>query len=203
MKLAFHVDTRYCSGCKSCQLACKDKNKLPVGQLWRRVYEITEGEWQPRGAAWTQNIKAYNVSISCNHCERCICIEVCPVKAYQRREDGVVTIDQSRCMGCGYCALACPYGAPQFNPELGRMGKCDFCQDRLEAGKPPVCVEACPMRIISYGDRDEMTVRLGPERQVFPLPSETLTEPNLLIRPHPDAAEIESPVPLLSNPEEV
>ncbi len=202
MKLAFHVDTRYCSGCKSCQLACKDKNNLPVGELWRRVYEITEGEWTKKGEAWENTVKAYNVSVSCNHCEKCICIEVCPVKAYTRGEDGAVRIDQNRCMGCQYCAMACPYGAPQFNPAINRMGKCDFCEDRIAKGENPVCVDACPMRIITWGDRDELIEKFGPKAEIYPLPPDKLTDPSLLIKPHPDAEVAESE-PDLSNAEEV
>ncbi len=203
MNLAFHVDTRYCSGCKSCQLACKDKNELPVGQLWRRVYEVTEGAWQARGKAWLHTIKAYNISISCNHCKKCVCEEVCPVNAYRRDEQGIVYIDNSRCMGCRYCAWACPYGAPQFRPETGRMGKCDFCRDRLEEGRPPVCVEACPMRLISWGDREDLKLRFGPDAQIYPLPAREMTDPSLLIWPHRDAGAFDQLGPELSNPEEV
>jgi len=203
MNLAFHVDTRYCTGCKTCQLACKDKNELPVGQLWRRVYEVSEGGWEPRGKAWLHSVTAYNISISCNHCQKCICEEVCPVKAYSRDENGIVTIDQNRCMGCKYCAWACPYGAPQFNPLTGRMGKCDFCRDRIEEGLPPVCVEACPMRVLSWGDRKELELRFGHDAHIFPLPAAELTQPSLLIHPHQKALSIDAPPQNLSNSEEV
>lgn len=203
MNIAFHVDTRFCSGCKSCQLACKDQNNLPVGQLWRRVYEISSGEWVSRGKAWLHNVIAYNLSISCNHCTKCICEEVCPAEAYRRDENGVVWIDPNRCMGCQYCAMACPYNAPQFNPLTGRMGKCDFCRDRLENGLDPVCVQACPMRVISWGDRNELEKKFGPDAQLFPLPPKELTDPSLLVHPHPNALKTNASFEELANPEEV
>lgn len=203
MNLAFHIDTRYCSGCKSCQLACKDYNGLPTGQLWRRVYEVSSGSWQARGPAWLHTVTAYNVSISCNHCKKCICEEICPTKAYRRDENGIVWIDQNRCMGCQYCAMACPYNAPQFNPIKGRMGKCDFCRDRLKENLEPICVQACPMRVISWGDKDDLLQRFGPGSNLFPLPPSEPTEPSLIVEPHPSALKGDDPAGLLSNSEEV
>jgi len=136
-QLAFFFDSSACSGCKACQAACKDKHHLPVGLLWRRVYEVTGGGWTRSGAAWMSNVFAYNLSISCNHCERPICVEVCPTRAMHKRADGLVVVDQDRCMGCQYCSWACPYDAPQYDSASGHMTKCDFCADNLEAGLPP------------------------------------------------------------------
>ena len=138
----FYLDTSCCTGCKACQIACKDKNDLPVGVLWRRVVEVQGGEWLPRSDAWLTNVFAYFVSAACMHCELPICAEVCPTRAITRREDGIVTIDPGRCMGCRYCEMACPYKAPQFDPVSGVMTKCDFCYDLLDDGKSPACVAA-------------------------------------------------------------
>ena len=99
--------------------------------------------------------------------------------------------------------MACPYGAPQFNPILGRMGKCDFCRDRIQQGQAPVCVQACPMRIISWGEHQELKQRFESVHQIFPLPNQELTEPSLLITPHRDAANKDSSNLDLANPEEV
>jgi len=189
MTYAFHFDSTYCSGCKACQAACKDKNQLPVGVLWRRVVEVSGGEWQRHGGAWNNTVFAYNLSISCNHCVHPKCAGVCPVDAYNVRDDGIVILDPSKCVGCGYCAWACPYGAPQYNPQAGHMTKCDFCLDQLEQGLPPVCVAACPLRVLDYGgDTVEQGVALwavSPEEHPFTLPVYSHTQPRLAIQPHP------------------
>ena len=75
---AFHVDSSICSGCKACQIACKDRNDLADGIRWRRVYEVAGGEWHQEGTAWRPDIFAYHLSLSCNHCKRPICVECCP-----------------------------------------------------------------------------------------------------------------------------
>lgn len=146
MPYAFYLDSRFCSGCKACQVACKDHNNLPVGILWRRVYEIAGGEWHKQGSAWEHNVYAYNLSIACNHCARPICVEVCPASAISVRTDGIVSLSSDLCIGCQYCSWACPYSAPQFDAAAGRMTKCNFCKDNIDAGIPPACVSACPLR---------------------------------------------------------
>ncbi|MGD9264418.1 MAG: dimethylsulfoxide reductase subunit B [Lysobacterales bacterium] len=184
-RLAFHFDSAACSGCKACLVACKDKNDLPVGQLWRRVYEIAGGGWQKRGAAWEQDVFAYNLSISCNHCEDPPCVANCPTGALAKRGDGIVTLDQNRCVGCKYCAWSCPYGAPQFNPDRRVMGKCDLCADYVDAGKNPSCVDACPMRALDFGDYDELLERHGEPENVYPQPDDSFTRPSICVRAHP------------------
>ena len=202
----FYFDSSSCSGCKACQAACKDKHGLEVGRLWRRVYEVSGGGWQAVGASWQQTVFAYNLSISCNHCEQPICMEVCPAKAIRQRPDGIVLIDSRRCLGCRYCAWACPYGAPQYDEQAGRMTKCTFCYDELEQGRPPACVAACPLRALDYGDRAELEQRYGPlstAAPVFPLPASELTSPALLLTPHAAAPQAEREATPIGNEEEV
>ncbi|HPL30063.1 MAG TPA: dimethylsulfoxide reductase subunit B, partial [Anaerolineae bacterium] len=201
-QLAFYLDATACTGCKACQEACKDRHGLPLGALWRRVYEVVGGGWRRAGAAWAHDVFAYNLSLACNHCERPICVEVCPTGAIVKRPDGIVLIDQSKCIGCGYCAWACPYGAPQYDAATGRMGKCTFCVEEIDAGRPPACVAACPMRALDYGERAELEARhpLSAGKAVCPLPGEGLTRPALLIRAHQDAGRSEGSV---ANREEV
>ncbi|MCJ7702103.1 MAG: dimethylsulfoxide reductase subunit B [Anaerolineales bacterium] len=187
-RYGFYIDTRSCTGCKACQIACKDKNNLPVGVLWRRVVEVQGGEWLPRGEAWLTNVFAYFISAACMHCELPICAEVCPTQAITQRDDGIVTIDSERCMGCRYCEMACPYKAPQFDPAQGLMTKCDFCSDLIDEGKSPACVTACQMRVLHFGDIDELRVEHGRVADVYPLPDPRLTKPALVLTPHPDAA---------------
>ena len=199
-RLAFFFDSSTCSGCKTCQVACKDKNDLPVGQVWRRVYEVSGGGWKKEGTAWRNDVFAYNLSLSCNHCEDPICANNCPTKAIRKREDGIVLIDQNSCIGCKYCAWVCPYGAPQFNPEKGVMGKCDLCADYVDQGKNPSCVDACPMRALDFGDYDELVRKYGESEHIYPLPSPSITGPSLCIRAHQNAGGAD---PAVTNIEEV
>ena len=202
-QLAFYFDSSACSGCKACQAACKDKNSLPVGVLWRHVYEVCGGGWTRIGDAWTSDVFAYNISLSCNHCARPICVEVCPARAITKRADGIVLIDQDKCVGCQYCSWACPYGAPQYDAQRGRMTKCDFCADNIDAGRPPACVAACPLRALNFGPMDDLTAKYGSTRSVYPLPETNLTEPAWLIKPHQAAAQASSESARIGNREEV
>ena len=179
---------------------CKDKNNLPVGQVWRRVYEVTGGSLERQGNAWKQDVFAYNLSMSCNHCEDPICVKNCPTHALWKREDGVVQIDQNLCIGCKYCSWVCPYGAPQFDSQKGVMGKCDFCADYIDQGKNPSCVDACPMRALDFGDYQALLDKYGPSDHIYPLPAHSITEPSLCIKAHPNA---DKPNPEVSNIEEV
>jgi anaerobic dimethyl sulfoxide reductase subunit B (iron-sulfur subunit) len=210
MTYAFSFDSKFCSGCKACQAACKDKNNLPTGVLWRRVYEVTGGTWQNVGVGspnpvWENSVFAYNLSMSCNHCAYPKCAGVCPVDAYVLREDGIVFLDTTKCVGCGYCAWACPYGAPQYNPDAGHMTKCDFCVDQLEQGLPPACVAACPLRVLDYGEAESqkgITLWDVPSTtHPFPMPEFSHTQPHLAIQPHPAMNSAEEKI--VANIEEV
>ena len=205
---SFYFDSSSCSGCKACQAACKDKHDLPVGMLWRRVYEVSGGGWQKQGEAWIADAYAYNLSISCNHCQQPACVEACPAAALYQRPDGLVLIEAEHCIGCKYCTWACPYGAPQYDPDYRVMTKCTGCEDNLAAGLPPACVAACPLRVLDFGDPELMQARYavsgnGLAQSVPPLPGKELTQPGLLIRPHRDAGRTAGQPPRLANLEEV
>lgn len=203
-QLGFYLDLQGCTGCKACQIACKDKNGLGVSLLWRRVVEINGGEWLLLGNAWLDNTFTYNLSTACMHCENPICMEVCPTRAISKRDaDGIVLIDPKRCMGCRYCEWACPYGAPQFNPASGVMTKCNLCYDYLDAGKPPACVSACQMRVLEFGDLDELRAKYGALNDVFPLPDPSLTQPAVVFTPHRDVVYAETGAARISNGEEI
>jgi len=198
MAYAFTFDESSCTGCKACQAACKDKNNLPLGVLWRRVYEVSGGKWTQTGEAWTSTVFAYNLSIACNHCVHPKCAGVCPVDAYEVRSDGIVLINTKKCIGCGYCAWACPYDAPQVDKPAGYMTKCNLCYDNLDVGLPPACVAACPLRCLelvesSYLGIEEKGLVLwstpGAEHP-FPLPKLSRTEPHLVIKPHPAGKQV-------------
>ena len=183
--LGFHLDTSACIGCKACQIACKDKNNLPVGVSWRRVIEYGGGGWRPEGGLMVPvGIFAYYVSISCMHCRQPACLPACPAAAIIKRKDGVVTVDSTRCLGCHYCQWACPYGAPQFGLQGDSMSKCNFCVDLQAIGQNPVCVDACPMRALHWGDLSELQSEYGVIKAVEPLPGPDRTQPSFIVTPH-------------------
>jgi anaerobic dimethyl sulfoxide reductase subunit B (iron-sulfur subunit) len=196
----FFVDSSACSGCKACAMACRDKNDLPAGVRWRRVYEVAGGGWRKEGEAWIPDLTVYNLSIACNHCEKPLCRDGCPARAIEKRENGIVAIDPAKCLGCRYCEWTCPYGAPQFDEAAGVMTKCDLCADLIERSETPACVRACPMRALDFGEVEELKAKYRAAADVHPLPSAEMTEPSLVVKPHRDAAEASA---LLKNREEV
>jgi anaerobic dimethyl sulfoxide reductase subunit B (iron-sulfur subunit) len=202
-QLAFYFDASACSGCKACQMACKDKHGLNAGLLWRRVYEISGGEWIKKSKAWTPNVFAYNLSLACNHCQKPICQASCPTGAISKRKDGIVLIDASKCIGCRYCEWGCPYGSPQYNESTGTMTKCHFCYDYIDMGKPPACVASCPMRALDFGPLSKLKKKYPGTQNIYPLPAPNLTEPAIVIQPHKDSAKASKANASVANWEEV
>jgi anaerobic dimethyl sulfoxide reductase subunit B (iron-sulfur subunit) len=203
-QLAFYLDTNACTGCKACQVACKDRNDLQRGLLFRRVYEVVGGGWQrANGVAWQTNVVAYNLSIACNHCEDPACAHACPAMAIGKRADGIVLIDSRRCLGCRYCEWACPYGAIRFDTWTNTATKCTFCVEAIDRGEPPACVGACPQRAIEYGELAELRERHGNTDHPHPLPDPALTAPALVVTPHRRAGEPAARTGAIANWEEV
>ncbi len=204
MQLAFYLDTTACSGCKACQMACKDTHDLEVGRLWRRVATVEGGEWIRQGAAWTTSAFAYSVSLSCMHCEKAACVQGCPTGAMHKRDDGTVAIAEDQCIGCRYCEWLCPYGAPRYDATAGRMSKCDFCADERREGRPPACVAACPMRALDFGELRDLEARHGTRgRDMYPLPDPTITRPSVVFKPHKDVTTEAAGRARLGNREEL
>ena len=199
---AFFINSDACSGCKTCQVACKDRNNLPAGVHWRRVFEVTAGAWERKGAAWDTSVLAYNLSVACHHCIDPPCASVCSPAAIWKREDGIVFIDDTRCTRCFACKAECPYGAIRSDP-VWAVSKCHFCPDDLAAGKAPVCVSACPNRALDFGDYDDLKRKYGSIDQVFPLPDPAIARPALVIKAHRNAARAQTGAPEVSNWEEL
>jgi len=147
-RYAFVVDTYRCIGCCTCAMACKSYNKLNADMTWRQIYPLAEEIYPHRERAF--------LSLACNHCDNPICLGVCPVKAYEKREDGIVVHYQDRCIGCRNCIRSCPYGAPQYNPVEKRAEKCSLCYERLDAGLQPACVQGCLTHALRLVDLNEM-----------------------------------------------
>jgi anaerobic dimethyl sulfoxide reductase subunit B (iron-sulfur subunit) len=204
-QLAFYVNLADCTGCKACQLACKDKNDLPLGVRWRRILEYSGGTWRQQGEQTVPvNVFTYYLSAACMHCERPPCAEVCPTGAITKREeDGVVLLDAEKCIGCRYCQWACPYGAVAFNQEKGLMTKCNFCVDLLAKGERPACVDACPFRAIDFGTLEELRARHGSLADPAPLPSASLTGPAVVFTPHRNTEPWNGATGEVTNVEEV
>jgi anaerobic dimethyl sulfoxide reductase subunit B len=180
-QLGFYVDIEKCAGCKACQIACKDKNNLPEGIRWRRVFQYEGGEWvESDGQMVPSNVYAYAVSSACMHCQNPVCVQVCPAGAMTKREDGIVLIDQDKCIGCRYCSWACPYGAPQFDASQGVMTKCTMCADLVDKGENPACVDSCPYRAMEFGPLDELQAKHGNFNAPAPLPDPNITKPSVV-----------------------
>lgn len=143
MEYLFHLDPDRCIGCHTCVAACLDENdiKPDVGVPWRRLM-ISESGKHP-------HTHLVNFSLACMHCSDPPCMAVCPEGAIQQHANGVVTIDKTLCSGCKACRAVCPFGVPQFD-DKGKMQKCDGCLSRLKQGRPPACVEACPLGVIEF-----------------------------------------------------
>jgi Fe-S-cluster-containing dehydrogenase component len=176
---AMAVRTGACpDGCTACRDACTTAHNIPdfgnpkdeIKWIWSLPFEAAcpgqENEFLK------EDIKNQPVVALCNHCDNPPCVRVCPTKATFRREDGIVMMDYHRCIGCRYCMAACPYGSRSFNwrdprpfikeinPDFptrtrGVVEKCNFCQERLAEGLIPACVEACPEKVLVFGDLED------------------------------------------------
>lgn len=170
-----YLDLAKCTGCKSCSVACKVQNEIPLG-VWRReVKELEVGTYP--------NVERRFLPWLCNHCDdppcvtRCCTDAICAVQVFPdgtevpylkratyKRPDGMVLLDEDRCVGCGFCVVDCPYGARFFNedkpaiasehPDAGDYvaSKCTYCVQRIENGVTPACVQTCPAEALMFGD---------------------------------------------------
>ena len=186
----FYFDSSKCTGCKTCQVACKETHRLPLDNLYRRVYNYVGGGWtqNTNGTYIPQDIFSYHVSIACNHCADPACVANCPTNAMAKDpETGIVTSDQDVCIGCKTCVGVCPYGAPSLDQEAGYVIKCDMCWPELTIGRKPVCVAACPMRALDWGPIEDLRSTYGEgNAAIEPLPQDT-TSPCVVLNPHPKA----------------
>lgn len=178
-KFVMLIDLGKCKNARACVTACQEGHHLPPHHEWMKVYLMQDTEetapyWFPR---------------PCFHCDNPMCVSVCPVGATFKRSDGIVLVDNERCIGCKFCMTGCPYSVRVFNwkkydtfeavkdipysPETqvpgveGTVGKCVFCVDKIRNNELPRCLQACPMGVIYFGDLVEDTVTNGDETLRF------------------------------------
>jgi formate dehydrogenase beta subunit len=154
-------DTTLCVGCRACQTACRQWNETeperdPTG-LYDSPDNLSADTWMliqlyQGGEEWAF------VKHQCMHCVHPACASACPVHALQKQENGSVTYDKDRCIGCRYCMVACPFDVPRFSwsDVLPVIAKCTLCNDRLVAGDGPFCAESCPTGALIWGRREDM-----------------------------------------------
>ena len=143
-----------CIGCYACEVACKSENQIPAGRpSWIRL--MTIGPREVGG-----KLKLDFQIARCMHCGKAPCIDACPEGALSRSENGIVRIDEELCTGCKVCIEACPFAAPQFNPDKGVVEMCNLCSDRLEQGLVPACVQCCWTEALLFGTPSEVVSKL-------------------------------------------
>lgn len=182
-RVGFYYDQKMCAGCKTCQVACKDRNRLDVGVVLREVRSYQVGAYP--------NVSMYHFSAACNHCEQPACMANCPVNAIEMMDDGTVVLNTDDCIGCQTCVTKCPYGVPRYDEASGVVRKCDGCYDLRQKGYQPACVEACPFRALDFGTQEELEARHAGVETVNQIPAmgEGETSPVTRIVVREDALE--------------
>jgi len=131
----FILATDRCFGCAGCVAACAEENRTAPGLFWRTLLKLPPEDGDHRTVV---------LSLACNHCAEAPCVTACPSRALVKRpEDGVVTFEETRCLGCRYCQMACPYDAIRWDDARRVISKCQFCAPRLDRGEEPACVATC------------------------------------------------------------
>ena len=177
-KFVMVIDLALCKNARKCVDACQEGHLLPKDHEWMKLFLLQDDT----------NTSKYWFPRPCFQCDKPMCVSVCPVGATYKRDDGIVLIDNQRCIGCKFCMTGCPYSVRVFHwkdpkvempadhvydpetnipPVEGTVGKCVFCADKLRMGELPRCVTACPMGVLYFGDIMEDTVTNGMETVRF------------------------------------
>lgn len=138
-QLTLYIDPNRCMGCRACETVCKLENDLPAGPRYTMVTEVERDENGMERLDF--------LPMPCQHCSDAPCVKACPTGALFKRKDGIVLVNQKKCIGCHECLWACPFGVPQFGKN-GRMEKCTMCYNRIDEGGKPACVVNCPAEAI-------------------------------------------------------
>lgn len=146
-RFAIVIDSKRCINCKSCVVACRAENAVPLEHSRNWINEELRGEYPHLFADFEPE--------QCHHCEDPACVRVCPTGASYQRPDGIVAVNAAECVGCRYCVIACPYEARFFREDKGIVEKCDLCAQRVDRGEAPACVETCPGKVRVFGDMND------------------------------------------------
>ena len=215
VKYGYALNLAKCIGCRKCTHACVEENNQHRGAEGRddqveyiRVLEMEKGSLDVEKSVhdYTHEVPAegkYYMPVQCHHCNDAPCVKACPVEATWQEPDGIVVVDYNWCIGCRYCAAACPYWARKFNwvaPRIpddevnpdthylgnrprykGVMEKCTFCINRVRQGKNPACHDICPTGSRKFGnllDKDSVVRRIIENKRIFILKEEVGTDPS-------------------------
>jgi Fe-S-cluster-containing dehydrogenase component len=166
---AMIIDLNRCVGCRACELACHQRNNLPEDESYIRI--LPKGDDEQR----------WFLPVQCQHCKEPPCEQVCPTAATYHHESGVVLINEKTCVGCKYCAIACPYNARVYDPDTGLVDKCWLCLDWVLGGGLPACVQACVLGARTFGRRDDPEIaEILASGRAESLHPEFRTEPGIL-----------------------
>lgn len=176
------TDLTECVGCRTCEKACNQANRLPEPDVPFDEKSVFEKKRRPTAAAYTvvnryDNPKSSDRplyrKVQCNHCNEPGCASACPVKAYTKTPEGSVLYNADVCFGCRYCMVACPFSAPAYDYESAlepKIVKCTLCYGRISKGGVPACAEACPSGAVTFGKRSDLIqvarnkIRKDPDR---------------------------------------
>lgn len=166
------VDITRCIGCRKCELACNQVNKLPAPEVSFEDLRVLDQKRRPSAGTYTVVNRHYPgvlndrnalvpsfVKIQCMHCQDPACASACVTGALSKKENGTVHYDVTRCIGCRYCMVACPFEIPAYDyhePLTPQVRKCTFCFERLQEGKNPGCASICPTEALTFGKRSRL-----------------------------------------------
>ena len=151
---AIITDLNRCTGCLACTVACKAINGVDVGNFWIKTLRV--GPHPIEGGSGTfPDVEMYFLPVQCQHCENPECVKVCPTEASHVAEDGTIQIDKDKCIGCQFCAMACPYGVRYLNETERVVEKCTLCEQKIAQDELPQCVAQCGGRARFFGDLEQ------------------------------------------------